>query len=176
MRVFFAMELEESLKDDLYSMQQEIKKYTKTGVFSRKENFHITVKFMGEMKREEVLAISKAINLIPKEEQSVEITTEELGCFQRGLKAVLWMGIDNNPALNKLQKKLDGIIETFGYERESRAFHPHITLGRQVAFRKNFDEIKALSSSQKHMVCEGRLCLMESKRIDGTLTYSKVMA
>lgn len=175
MRVFFAIELEESLKEYLYSLQQEIIKYTKKGVFTRKDNFHITVKFMGELEKSQVLAISKVMHLIPKEEQTVEITTNGLGCFQRGLKSILWLGIEKNPKLYKLQKKLDEIIETFGYEPDNKAYQPHITLGRQIVFTDDFQIVKRLFSNQKYMSSKGSLSLMESTRVNGILTYSKIL-
>ena len=43
---------------------------------------------------------------------------------------VLWVGVDPTPALRCLKQDLEWGLANHGFERETRAFHPHITLGR----------------------------------------------
>ena len=54
-----------------------------------------------------------------------------LGCFpnQRAPR-VIWIGIHAPPALSSLQKSVEAGVARLGYEREPRAFSPHLTLGR----------------------------------------------
>lgn len=48
MRLFFAIEFNDSLKDYLFVIQQKIKQYSIGGNFSSKDNFHLTLRFIGE--------------------------------------------------------------------------------------------------------------------------------
>jgi 2'-5' RNA ligase len=44
---------------------------------------------------------------------------------------VLWLGIeDKEERLLQLQQRLEDECFSFGFEREARAFHPHLTLAR----------------------------------------------
>jgi 2'-5' RNA ligase len=43
---------------------------------------------------------------------------------------VIWLGADASPELRCLKHDLEWELAPQGFEREVRAFHPHITLGR----------------------------------------------
>jgi 2''-5'' RNA ligase len=49
MRVFIAIEFEQPIKDYLNRIQKQIMSYSTDGNFSRPENFHLTLKFIGEV-------------------------------------------------------------------------------------------------------------------------------
>jgi 2'-5' RNA ligase len=43
---------------------------------------------------------------------------------------VVWAGMHNCDALLKLQHRIAGGLEAFGYQQEKRPFRAHVTLGR----------------------------------------------
>jgi 2'-5' RNA ligase len=43
---------------------------------------------------------------------------------------VLWVGIDDQPALMALQASVERAVAAVGFEPEDRAYSPHITLAR----------------------------------------------
>jgi 2'-5' RNA ligase len=43
---------------------------------------------------------------------------------------VIWVGVEPSPALRCLKQDLEWGLAGHGFERETRAFHPHITIGR----------------------------------------------
>ncbi len=43
---------------------------------------------------------------------------------------VLWLGVEPTPALRCLKQDVEWGLGDAGFERETRAFHPHLTIGR----------------------------------------------
>jgi len=68
-----------------------------------------------------------------------------LGTFPpRGAPRVVWAGIeDAGGGLTRLHKGLERGLQALGFEREKRAFHPHLTLGR-VKERRGTERLRAL--------------------------------
>ena len=54
MRTFIAIELEEEVKDALEGAQQQAAELCRKGNYTPKENFHLTLHFLGEIRPEEV--------------------------------------------------------------------------------------------------------------------------
>ena len=48
----------------------------------------------------------------------------------RGEPRVLWAGVDAEPGLEMLQRRVDRAMTRLGVEPEHRKWHPHVTLGR----------------------------------------------
>ncbi|ETW99696.1 MAG: hypothetical protein ETSY2_40385, partial [Candidatus Entotheonella gemina] len=62
-----------------------------------------------------------------------ELTLASVGRFPKRQKQpprVLWVGIDADPALGQLHKKITQVLAEIGFEPEDRLFNPHITLAR----------------------------------------------
>jgi 2'-5' RNA ligase len=43
---------------------------------------------------------------------------------------VIWIGIKSNQVVLDLQSGVERVCSEFGFQKEERAFHPHITFGR----------------------------------------------
>lgn len=67
MRIFVAVEFEQHTKDHLYSIQKHIMNHSTSGNFTRPENFHLTLKFIGEVQPSFVKEITAAISEAAKE-------------------------------------------------------------------------------------------------------------
>ncbi|HOA81090.1 MAG TPA: 2'-5' RNA ligase family protein [Defluviitaleaceae bacterium] len=59
MRVFIAIDFNNRLKDYLKEKQDELRKYCTKGNFTHKENFHLTIVFIGEVNEGEIIKIKK---------------------------------------------------------------------------------------------------------------------
>ena len=57
MRVFVALELPSSVKDKLVTYQDKIKDLYPVGNYSLGDNFHVTLKFIGEVGIDDLLGI-----------------------------------------------------------------------------------------------------------------------
>jgi 2'-5' RNA ligase len=98
----------------------------------RPESVHLTLKFLGDISSAQVTSVDQLIQQEAGKYASFCLTVGGLGCFPNaGRPRVIWTGIQD-PAgrLQELQRGIDTLLETCGFERERRSFKPHLTLGR----------------------------------------------
>ncbi|MGI6188811.1 MAG: RNA 2',3'-cyclic phosphodiesterase [Clostridiales bacterium] len=173
MRIFVAVEFEQHTKDHLYSIQKHIMNHSTSGNFTRPENFHLTLKFIGEVQPSFVKEITAAISEAAKECSPFKLCLGGLGNFRRGSRMIVWVGLKGElDRLNHLYSRLETSLSDIGIARETRKYSPHITLGRQVALSGDFSKLaKDISPDCNSVIEVSRITLMESTRKDGRLTY-----
>lgn len=130
MRCFIAIELPENLKEFLAKiifLQSPLQ-----GVnIVQKENFHITLKFLGEVEERLIPEIIQTLENIATEFSPFTLKITHPGVFPDKYKPrVIWMGTENTELLKELAKKIDEGMEYLGFKREEREFKSHITLAR----------------------------------------------
>jgi RNA 2',3'-cyclic 3'-phosphodiesterase len=113
------------VRDTLSNSRAEVK-WEPTG------KLHCTVKFLGDTKEDLVQSIVSALNQIGLATTPFNIHYAGLGCFPgRRDPRIIWAGIeDSSNQLKHLFEAIDDSMSQFGFERERRDFHPHVTLGR----------------------------------------------
>lgn len=92
----------------------------------------MTVKFLGEVKDDDVNGICDAVQSAAAASSGFDLTVEGCGCFPpRGGVRIVWAGL-NEPtgALLSCVEGLETALAEIGFPREGRAFSPHITIGR----------------------------------------------
>jgi 2'-5' RNA ligase len=98
---------------------------------------------MGNLTTAEVEKVTNAVKRGSVDFSKFNLKTSEKGAFP-SLKRprVFWLGLmeNDNQKLLPLQKEIDNKISELGFEKESRKFHPHLTVGR-VRSPKNIDEV-----------------------------------
>ena len=63
--------------------------------------------------------------------QTFQVEMGGFGAFPTIRKPqVIWLGVDASPELRCLKQDLEWALGDCGFDPETRAFHPHITLGR----------------------------------------------
>lgn len=125
MRLFIAIPLPEPVKKQLADLQQPMEGMR----WQQEEQMHLTLKFLGSTDR------TKARKLQEKLKQvgclAFDMTLAGFGYFPEGGEPkVLWVGIDENEALNNLQHTVEHICISTGFDAEDRPFKPHITIAR----------------------------------------------
>lgn len=174
MRVFLAIEFSNEIKRYLYDIQNIIKEYSTSGNFTSEGNFHLTLKFIGEIKDNELNKLKKAVDSIGDRQESFQIRFKELGQFPRGNKKIVWVGLESNETLSELYSKLEEELAKEGYPKEERSFTPHITLGREIRLEEDFENVVnkvKIGNVEMHV---NKISIMESTRINGKLTYVPV--
>ncbi|MCK9578275.1 RNA 2',3'-cyclic phosphodiesterase [bacterium] len=145
-RIFIAINLGEKIKNNLLTIQKEIdQKFIYSFDFSpikwtKKENLHCTVLFVGEIDDMELLDIFKITNnAIQKTENfDLQITDIKFGPDAKNPK-MIWGNLEKTKELMNLQTSIENSILNNGYNAEvDKKFTPHITLGRitQWQFKK----------------------------------------
>src|SRR5688500_8973137 len=130
MRLFLAIELSPDLRIHLTKLQDAIRTLTPNLSFTRPENLHLTLKFLGEVPDPAVPALTDALSSIPPIGE-FPLTTTGIVCFpDRGRIRVISADLHPNLTLLQLHQQIDAVTESKGFPREQRAYHPHITLAR----------------------------------------------
>ena len=79
MRSFIALEFDEKLKDKLSNIQSNIKEEAIKGSWVPYDNFHLTLKFLGNIKLEGMPKIDKSIKNICTKFNPIHLTLDRLG-------------------------------------------------------------------------------------------------
>ncbi len=100
--------------------------------WSREENIHLTLKFLGEIQISRLGDLSEAASRAVTDFSPFQITLEGTGVFPKhGAPRVLWIGIkDESGKLAQFQTRLEEECGREGFAREERPFHPHLTIAR----------------------------------------------
>ena len=168
MRLFLALDFDPAVKQQLSAVRDRLAQAASAGRFSRQENFHITLAFLGDIPPSRIPAIRSCMEEVHCAPFS--ITLRNLGSFRRQGGNIWWMGLEKSPELQSLASQLANALRQRGFSLEDRPFSPHVTLGRQVCLPRNFYRFTPEPIRQT----VSALCLMQSERIRGTLTYTPV--
>ena len=169
MRLFIAINFSNETKDKLIAAQRLLKNHALKGNFTRPENLHLTLIFLGETMQSRLGTIKQAIDSI--EGKAFELSTTGLGRFRRSGGDIWWVDIDGCPMLTKIYNTLADSLTTSGFVIEKREFKPHLTLAREVSLKN--DENMPQKTDLFNITVD-RISLMKSERINGTLTYTEI--
>ena len=99
--------------------------------FTREENLHVTLKFLGEVAETEVPPLCEALKTV-RLDGSLTLQPEGLELFpNRGAIHVIAAKIGGDTdRLAELHQRVEAVCSAFGFTRENRPFRPHITLAR----------------------------------------------
>jgi 2'-5' RNA ligase len=130
-RLFIAVNLPEDVRVRIYAATQGLRQAA-TGVrWTLHEQFHITVKFLGEVAEDKVPALEAGLAHAVRALRPFEVDLAGIGAFPNLRRPrVYWLGITQATDLHVLQAHVESEIEPLGFPREARPFHPHVTLGR----------------------------------------------
>ncbi len=136
MRIFIGIDLDPDVRDRISRFLEGVQGFAPEARWMRPESLHITLKFIGEQKTEQVDAIAECLRRI--EGSAFEIRAAGYGFFPTAKAArVFWIGIQSGPQLAELAEEIDVIVAGVGVPREDRAYNPHLTLARAGAGRKS---------------------------------------
>ncbi len=156
-RAFLAIDLPEELKKKLYELSKLKSPETVKVKWVERENFHITLKFFGNVSEKLLEKIFKAGERVLKEETGFRLDIDEIGFFpEKGAPKVVWIGLkpENNQIFN-IHKSLEKtVFKKMKLSNSKERFHPHITLFRikKLGNKKDFEEyIQILSKNSKEL-------------------------
>lgn len=125
MRLFVAVPVPEHIGDELADICSGIP----GARWVPPENFHITLRFLGELDGAQADDVHEALSGISA--PSFELSLATVGRFGDAKKArSIWAGVDPNPSLTHLRDKVESAAVRAGLPPEPRRFKPHVTLAR----------------------------------------------
>lgn len=144
-------------------------------------NLHVTLKFLGDIDREDVSNIRGAAERTVQDIPDFELQVDKLGAFpNKSYPKVIWLGTTQAPEeIFQLQSKLERELEPLGFEPEDRDYVPHTTLGRTKDDRNQKiktlgEEISSYQLEDSWKVSVETLTFMESKLKPTGPVYSQV--
>jgi len=124
------------------------------------DHYHVTLKFLGQVRKDQLPGIEEALTRAASGNRPFSTEFGVFGAFPTVRRPrVLWLGVGANPELRCLKQDLEWALGDLGFEAETRAFHPHLTLGRgdesggAGAFRGLDDLVAGLSFTGEMKVC-----------------------
>lgn len=174
MRLFIAVNFPDRVLDQLHKIAQDLRGGCECGNFVPRENFHLTLAFLGEIQDTQTEDIKVAMERVKSTVFSMTISG--LGEFNRQGGYIYWLGINKCPELNILQSSLADEVRNRGFVLEKRAFHPHLTLGRRVIVRKDFCLEQFKNSLVDIDVPVEAISLMRSDRGERGVKYRQIHA
>jgi len=149
-RSFLAIDLDYNLKEDIIEIQNEFKKIDSNMKFVKKENFHLTLKFFGDITLDCASKISNNIESVLKNYDLFDLELVGCGTFaNKNHIKVIWIGFKNNEILTTLQKELDSNFSSLKFKKEKN-YKTHLTIAR-LKSPKNKDLIKEVVSKNKNI-------------------------
>ena len=93
------------------------------------DQLHLTLRFIGEVDRHQALDVHAALGGVHSAPFALALAG--VGAFERrGEPTILWAAVAPQDPVKALHRKVDQALVRTGFEPESRAFAPHITLAR----------------------------------------------
>ena len=83
----------------------------------------------------------------------------------------MWIGINKSESLVAIHKELSFGLKHGNIPFDEKPLKPHITLGRQIILKKELSEIINLLPVDNLVISVNNVTLMESKHVNGKLTY-----
>jgi 2'-5' RNA ligase len=136
-RIFIAVDFPNEVVKEIARVQETLGKKQFTGKMTELENLHLTLKFLGEIEKEKLEEVRKALREIELEKFEARLT--EAGTFNhRGKPSLVWIKVGGKGMFD-LQTKVDEVLEKVGFKKEKR-FMSHLTVARvkYVKDKKDF--------------------------------------
>jgi RNA 2',3'-cyclic 3'-phosphodiesterase len=131
MRLFIALNLPEEERRRIQVAAEPLREAGLPVRWVDPDAYHLTLKFLGDVRAEMVPVIQRVLGRVAASTRAFPMTVGGFGAFPTIRRPrVLWVGVEPTPALRCLKQDLEWGLASHGFERETRAFHPHITLGR----------------------------------------------
>ncbi|AFM42183.1 2''-5'' RNA ligase [Desulfosporosinus acidiphilus SJ4] len=171
MRLFIGIDIPDILKHSLLTFQSELKRLGINGSWKSKDNFHITLEFLGELDAIVIPDITDRMSIAAQHSQAFRLEIGGLGVFPSYKRPhTFWTAVGGNlPELFRLRDELHALLAQKGLRLEDRKFKPHIT----IASRPNFNDIDLSSLKTKNLgeFTVNEVTLFESVVLQGKRIY-----
>lgn len=162
MRLFVAINLSGAMKDALINTQNEMFDHGVRGNYTKEENLHLTLAFIGEFPDPQ--AVMDALSTVSFTPFTLEL--EGMGCFGD----LWWAGMKDSAPLNAIARRVRRALAEKEIPYDRKRFSPHITL-----IRKASGEVPGIQTAPVAMTVTG-ISLMRSDRGRSGMIYTEVGA
>ncbi len=164
MRLFIAIVPDDEATGRIAELRDEVRNESLRGSFVPSSNIHMTLEFLGECTREEMMKASSVLDSLSF--SPFTVTLDRTGAFRHKDGDVIFIGAEHSPDLMNLHNQLERRLRENGFRLERRKYTPHVTLARRAVSTYMTGQIEKIS----FRVCS--VCLMLSERTESGMVYS----
>lgn len=137
MRIFVGIKLDDSVLLEMEKFLKPFKKMASPIKWTKPENIHVTLKFIGEVTPDKYSRIETLLDNADFKTGSIDLTIAGCGKFGKGRDmSIFWIGLDKNEKLEDLYNRIETTLQKAGIPKEERRFKPHLTVARN---KKSFN-------------------------------------
>jgi len=177
MRLFVALNLPKKERERIHKAARALRDQGMPVRWVEPQKYHLTLKFLGEVRTDRMGLIESILGNVAAASPQFSADLCGFGAFPTVRRPrVVWLGVEPTPALRCLKQDVEWALADAGFDRETRAFHPHLTLGRvdhedgAGAFRGLDDLVSELTYTGS--VSVRSVELMRSQTSKGGATYT----
>src|SRR3954469_5197092 len=120
MRLFVGLDIPDHIRSAISAYVDELRRVAPDAKWVRTESYHVTLKFIGEWKRD-VKEVNSALETV--QAPPIDIAFRNCGFFPNPrAPRVFWVGIEANAKLPSLAREVDQACSAIGIESEDREY------------------------------------------------------
>jgi 2'-5' RNA ligase len=129
-RSFVALDLAAPVRQAIIDLQAVLRRSDADVRWVRPEGLHLTLKFLGAVAPPHLQRVHETLCAAVARQPALHVRVRGLGAFPNWRRPrVVWVGLHGDGVV-ELAACIDAALVTLDFEREQRAFTPHLTLGR----------------------------------------------
>ena len=131
-RCFVAIEIPDTIQTLLTSAQEELRKFVRGASWVKRENIHLTLKFLGDVAPNQISVIKSSIEQVTDTLSPFSMELGGIGAFPNlSRPRIIWAGVKTGAdEVAAIARDIDVRLGRHGYERNEKPFRPHLTLAR----------------------------------------------
>jgi RNA 2',3'-cyclic 3'-phosphodiesterase len=134
-RTFIAVNLAAPVIEEIAKVRSALQEAKGDIRWTRLEGLHLTLKFLGDIERNQVEPILAALRATTHARLPLHILAQGLGAFPHLRRPrVLWVGLSGE-GLREMSEAIETALMPLDFPPEEREFTPHLTLGRVRSLR-----------------------------------------
>ena len=149
-RAFIAVNLAPVVIEEIAKIQSALQISKGDIRWTRVEEWHLTLKFLGDISRDQVSPILETLSETLRTQPPLRVVAQGLGAFPNLKRPrVVWAGIQG-AELQTLSEKIETALMSLDFPSEEREFTPHLTLGRVRSLR-GWEQVLAVMKEHDHI-------------------------
>ncbi|MGB9614196.1 MAG: RNA 2',3'-cyclic phosphodiesterase [Fervidobacterium sp.] len=143
MRTFIAIDINQEIREIAQEVIEKLQSSGFKATWTKPENLHLTLFFMGEIDEKSVDSISKSLNKRMYGFPSFSTSLNGFGYFKfKNSPRVLFLKLEPTKSLQKMYLEMKSELNKHKVKYDDQGnFVPHLTLGRVKEYPSNWEEL-----------------------------------
>lgn len=177
MRAFIGADFSKNIKESIAGIQHIVRENSERGRFKYVGNFHLTLKFLGEIQQTKTVDIGRTLKSIASKHREIHLNIDKIGYFEgRGSIHTLWLGFSGEvDKLGALYYDIEEDMHRLGMKKEAKTYTPHITIAQDLVLKIPFEKLKEKVDFKSLNTVEVKeISLIKSEEAGGKRIYTPI--